>query len=105
MPARYTYVWEFQVSPDNEAGFVRHYGPGGSWVELFRRAPGHLETLLLKDQSVPGRYLTVDRWVSASAFESFRRQFSEEFAELDRACEALTHSEKSLGAFLETDGA
>lgn len=101
MPARYTYIWEFQVSPENEATFVQRYGPNGSWAELFRRTPGYVETLLLKDQSMPGRYVTVDRWVSASAFASFRKQFGEAYAELDRICDELTISERALGSFRE----
>ena len=34
----YSYVWEFEVRPGCEAEFERHYGPDGSWVELFRAA-------------------------------------------------------------------
>jgi heme-degrading monooxygenase HmoA len=101
MPARYTYVWEFQVLPGNEALFAHHYGAAGSWAQLFRRAPGYVETLLLKDPATPGRYVTVDRWENAAAFESFRERFGDAYEELDRRCAALTVEERSLGAFEE----
>jgi heme-degrading monooxygenase HmoA len=101
MPARYTYVWEFQVLPENEALFAYHYGPEGSWAKLFRRAPGYVETRLLKDRAMPGRYVTVDRWENAAAFESFREHFGEAYMELDRSCDKLTVDERSLGAFEE----
>lgn len=64
MDGCYASVWEFEVSASTEAEFRRHYGPNGSWVELFRQDPAYIETLLLKDISVPGRYLTIDRWQS-----------------------------------------
>jgi heme-degrading monooxygenase HmoA len=101
MAARYTYVWEFQVPPENEALFAQHYGAEGSWAKLFRRAPGYVETLLLKDRATPGRYVTVDRWENAAAFDSFRARFGEAYEELDRRCDALTVDERPLGAFEE----
>ncbi|MGH8195184.1 MAG: antibiotic biosynthesis monooxygenase family protein [Woeseiaceae bacterium] len=101
MPPRYTYVWEFQVAPEHVATFIHHYGPDGRWSELFRRAPGYIETLLLEDPSMPGRYVTVDRWENAVAFQSFRARYGDAYAELDRLCEALTVDERSFGTFRE----
>ncbi len=60
----YAYRWEFEVDPDFETEFVRHYGPAVTWAQLFRQSPDYIETLLLKDNQVPGRYLTLDRWRS-----------------------------------------
>lgn len=103
MTPRYTYVWEFQVAPEHVATFIQHYGPDGSWAELFRRAPGYIETLLLEDPSMPGRYVTVDRWENAAASESFRERYGDAYAELDRLCEVLTVDERSFGTFREVD--
>lgn len=97
----YTYVWEFKVPFDLQVEFERHYGADGTWVELFRRAPGYVETLLLKDRSIAGRYLTVDRWQSEKAYLAFRSEFSAQYAQLDSECERLTSSESFLGAFTE----
>lgn len=103
MSVRFACVWEFQVPPTAEAEFRRHYGPDGSWVRLFRKDPAYLETLLLNDRSTPGRYVTVDRWKSAEAYRSFRDRFAEEYAALDRLCEALTSRESDLGSFTEVE--
>lgn len=105
MTGRYAYIWEYRVPARNDAEFRRHYAPDGSWVQLFRRADGWLETLLLEDRSVAGRYVTVDRWESYEAFAVFRRRYEREFEALDEECEALTIGESSLGAFTETDPA
>jgi len=91
------------VPNSNEGEFRRRYGPGGPWVALFRQDPAYIETLLLKDRSGPGRYVTVDRWRSAEAFRSFRERYAAQFEAIDRACEALTSRETDLGSFAEID--
>jgi heme-degrading monooxygenase HmoA len=98
---RYAYVWEFLVASHHEQEFLAAYGPSGAWASLFRRAPGYVETLLLRDQAAPGRFLTIDTWSSAHAHGAFRASFRAEYEALDRACEALTQHEASLGAYWE----
>lgn len=97
----YTYLWEFDVSLESQADFERHYAPAGTWAQLFSGSPDYIETLLLKDSEVPGRYLTVDRWRSKAAYVAFRKAFASQYAELDRECERLTISERCLGEFHE----
>jgi heme-degrading monooxygenase HmoA len=97
----YTTVWEFQARPESEAKFEQYYAAEGEWVKLFRRAPGYVETRLLKDRAMPGRYLTIDRWESEESFQAFRAQFAREYEELDRHCEALTQRERAIGVFSE----
>ena len=50
-----------------------------------------------------GRYLTVDRWESAEAFERFKAGFAGEYAELDRRCQRLALTERSIGQFDNLD--
>jgi heme-degrading monooxygenase HmoA len=101
MSSRFTYVWEFEVPATMEREFLRHYGPAGGWVALFRRAPGYVETLLLKDESKPGRYLTLDRWESEQAYRAFREHYGREYAAMDQSCEGLASRETPLGSFSE----
>lgn len=72
---------------------------------LFRRAPGYIGTLLLKDRSTSGRYVTIDRWQDEAAFDAFRTTFATEYGQLDRECEHLTVHEQALGVFDEVDAA
>lgn len=97
----YTYLWEFEVSLELVADFEKQYGPAGTWAQLFRRSPDYIETLLLKDKAVPGRYLTVDRWRSEDAYLTFKSAFATQYAQLDNECERLTVGERSLGGFSE----
>jgi heme-degrading monooxygenase HmoA len=99
MIAGYAYIWEFRVLPDLQEEFEQHYGPDGSWARLFGCATGYLETLLLKDTSVAGRYVTVDRWRDEESFRAFRSTCARQYEELDSACERLTASEHLLGVF------
>lgn len=94
------HVWEYRVLPASEAEFRGRYAPHGSWVRLFRRGSGHVETRLLRDAVVPGRYVTIDVWESDAAYAAFRESFAAEYAALDDACAALTTSERSLGTFV-----
>ena len=90
-------LWEFRVKADRQAEFERHYGPEGTWVTLFRRAPGYIETRLLQDRVEKLRYITIDRWQSSDAYRAFRARYSREYEELDRLCAGLTTHEASLG--------
>jgi heme-degrading monooxygenase HmoA len=94
-------VWEFTVDDARRAEFELHYAPRGTWAGLFARAPGFLGTQLLRDEAVPGRYLTVDRWRSAEDYRQFRARFGAEYAALDQRCAALTREERSLGSYTE----
>jgi hypothetical protein len=97
----YTYLWEFQVEADLEAEFARHDGPTGTWAQLFRQSPDYIETLLLMDDTVPVRYLTVDRWRGKNGYLAFKAAFAVQYAQLDKECERLTARECSLGMFCE----
>jgi heme-degrading monooxygenase HmoA len=99
--ARYTYLWEFLIEPERLEEFQRHYGPRGTWVGLFRQSPGYLETLLLQDAREPRRFITIDRWESEEAYQSFRARFAREYAELDARCQHFTTRETSLGQYSE----
>lgn len=101
---RYTYIWEYEVPPAEEAEFLAHYAPDGTWVRLFRRSPGHLATELYRDRARPERFVTIDHWRTEAAYREFRSRFAAEFDALDRRCERLTRREASLGAFARHDG-
>jgi heme-degrading monooxygenase HmoA len=99
--ARFTYLWEFRVAPSAQAQFEFEYGPRGSWVALFREALGYIETILLRDNADPLRYVTVDRWENEDAHNAFRSAHHKEYLEIDRRCQGYTTSEREMGEFTE----
>lgn len=92
-------IWEFKVRAGSEAEFEHHYGPEGTWVQLFRRSDQFRGTWLLHDRHDPQRYLTLDHWTDEAAYKAFRSEFSDEYASIDEQTESLTESETPLGRF------
>ena len=99
----YAYLWEFTVAADQVAEFEQVYGQAGPWVVLFRRATGFLGTHLLRDQTDPLRFITVDRWRAMSDYDAFRNAYARQYRELDLRCGRLTTRERSLGQYDEAD--
>jgi len=92
-------VWEFWVRPGAEAEFEMAYGAEGAWVRLFSVDPAYGATKLVRDAGEPRRYLTLDYWASAAAYESFKRNHVAQYGEIDRQCEKLTEREEEIGRF------
>jgi quinol monooxygenase YgiN len=101
---QYATLWEFQVRPGCEAQFERAYGPNGDWVTLFQSDENYVRTDLMRDDSNPFRYVTVDYWRSRAAYEAFRERHSQEYQRIDKGCEQMTDSETALGTFQRVAG-
>jgi heme-degrading monooxygenase HmoA len=93
----YTIIWRFTVKPDAIPVFENHYGADGSWVHLFRAAPGYVGSELLRDVNKPNIFITFDHWRSAEDFVAFNPQANTAYEALDRQCDALTLYEEKLG--------
>ena len=90
-------VFSYEVR--DPAGFERVYGPEGEWAQFFRQGRGYVGTELLRDLEVAGRYLVVDRWESAEAYNAFVAEHREEY--MRRVDETRLHydSELRFGTF------
>lgn len=92
-------IWEFRAEPRRVAAFEAAYSTSGPWVRLFERDVEFVGSELVRDAADPLRYVTIDRWSSADAYDRFRAAFAAEYAEIDAACEALTAAETPIGRF------
>ena len=95
----YVILWRFRPLPGRQIEFENAYGPAGDWAMLFYRGDGYLGTELLRHSDNPREYLTVDRWISRDAYETFREGFDSEYRQLDNRLEGLTEEETLLGTF------
>jgi heme-degrading monooxygenase HmoA len=95
----YVILWRFRPLLGRESEFEAAYGPSGEWVSLFSRGDGYLGTELLRHSDHPGEYLTVDRWTSRAAYETFLDRFDGEYRQLDDRLEGITKEETLLGTF------
>jgi heme-degrading monooxygenase HmoA len=90
-------IWEFIVAESREAEFEKIYGSQGEWAQLFKQGKGYLGTELLCDMDNPRYYITIDRWISSSAFDSFQEKFRLEYETMDARCESLTERGTRIG--------
>jgi heme-degrading monooxygenase HmoA len=91
-------VFSYEVVRD-VAEFQRVYGMGGEWSGFFSQGRGYIGTELLQDVEVPGRYLVIDRWESADAYNTFVAAHREEYMERVDATRFHYDSELRFGTF------
>ena len=89
-------AWLYRARPERREDFEHAYGPDGVWARLFAGSDGFLGTELRRDRD---RYLVLDRWRSAEAYERFGRVFESEYAALSAETRQLYLEETRLGAF------
>jgi heme-degrading monooxygenase HmoA len=99
----YCILWQFTIRDSQKAGFVSAYSPAGAWAKLFARSPDFVATELIHDVQDPTRYLTVDRWKSAAAYETFARTFRLEYQTLDAQFQSLSSEQQLIGHFESVD--
>jgi heme-degrading monooxygenase HmoA len=70
-------VFSYEVR-DAEA-FEQAYGADGEWAQFFRLGTGYIGTELLHDLEIPTRYIVIDRWESAEAYNAFAAERRDEY--------------------------
>jgi len=84
----------FSYDVRDAAEFERVYGPDGDWARFFRQGRGYVGTELLRDVEVRGRYLVVDRWETAEAYNAFVDAHRDEY--MRRVDETAFHYAQEL---------
>jgi heme-degrading monooxygenase HmoA len=89
----------FRYEVRDPESFERAYGPEGDWAQFFRRGRGYIGTELLRDVEEAERYLVIDRWESAEAYNAFLAENDDEY--MRRADESRFHylQELRFGTF------
>jgi heme-degrading monooxygenase HmoA len=90
-------VFSYEVR--DAEGFERVYGPEGDWAQFFGGARGYVGTELLRDVETPGRYLVVDRWESADAYNAFVADQRDEYMRRVDDTRYLYDAELRFGTF------
>jgi heme-degrading monooxygenase HmoA len=85
-------VFSYEVREPAE--FESAYGPEGAWAAFFRQGRGYIGTELLRDVETPGRYLVVDRWESAEAYNAFAAEHRDEY--MRRVDDSRFHYDQEL---------
>ena len=89
----------FRYDARDAVDFERAYGADGEWAQFFRQGVGYIGTELLRDIDEPDRYIVIDRWESAEAYNGFLAAHGDEY--LRRSEEALFYyvQELRMGTF------
>ena len=89
----------FSYEVHDAAAFEQVYGSDGEWAGFFREGRGYIGTELLRDVEAAGRYLVIDRWESAEAYNAFVEARREEYMERVDATRFRYDSELRFGTF------
>ena len=90
-------VFSYEVR-DAQA-FEVAYGPDGEWEQFFRQGTGYIGTELLHDVEIPSRYLVIDRWESAEAYNAFAAEQRDEYMRRVDDTRFLYDQELRFGSF------
>ena len=85
-------VFSYEVRDGSE--FESVYGADGEWAQFFRQGKGYIGTELLRDVEHPTRYMVVDRWESADAYNAFASEHRDEY--MRRVDDTRYHYEQEL---------
>ena len=91
-------VFSYEVVRD-AAEFKRVYGMDGEWADFSGHGRGYIGTELLRDVEAPTRFLVIDRWESADAYNTFVAAHREEYMERVDATRFHYDSELRFGTF------
>lgn len=96
-------VWKFRPPKKRETAFAAAYSAEGRWARLFGKGKGYRGTSLLRPGEPAGWWMTIDRWDSLSDFESFGRDYRDQYRALDAELEGIAGEEEFVGAFEERE--
>ena len=68
----------FRYDVREPEAFEGVYGPNGEWARFLRQGAGYIGTELLRDVEEFDRYVVIDRWESADAYNTFLTEHQEE---------------------------
>jgi hypothetical protein len=93
-------VFVYDVDDEAADAFESEYGPDGGWARFFRRSDAYLGTeLWCSSDEGPRRYLVIDRWQSAVAYDAFLSAQEGEYRSRSQAAEPLYRREQFVGRF------
>ena len=96
-------IWKFTCAENGEAEFEKAYGPKGIWSVFFRKGEGYLGTELLGESQRTGQFITIDRWISKEAYDTFRSANLAEYKALDERMEPLIEFESHVGSYTNVE--
>ena len=79
--------------------FVEIYSAEGEWSQFFKKHSGYIKTELIRDTSLPNRFITIDHWDSLLAYSDMKNRSRREYRTLDESFEKFIDDENYIGIF------
>ena len=95
----YVVIWQYTIRPHFVKSFLEYYGTDGKWADLFRKSDDYLSTELLRSDSDPLQFITIDRWKSKQTYTLFINKNKTTYTALDKITEAWTEREGLIGNY------
>lgn len=89
----------FRYDVREPEAFEEVYGPNGEWARFFRQGLGFIGTELLRDVEEFDRYVVIDRWESAEAYNAFVTENQDEYLRRSDDSRLYYLQELRLGTF------
>ena len=89
----------FRYDARDPEAFERAYGADGDWAQFFRQGVGYIGTELLRDVDEHDRYLVIDRWESADAYNAFLAAHADEYLRRSDEASFFYLQELRMGTF------
>ena len=89
----------FRYDVRDPQDFAAAYGPNGEWAQFFRQGVGYIGTELLQDVDELDRFVVIDRWESADAYNAFVTDHQDEYLQRSDDSRLYYVQELRLGTF------
>jgi heme-degrading monooxygenase HmoA len=89
----------FRYDVRDPQDFADAYGPNGEWAQFFRQGTGYIGTELLQDVDELDRFVVIDRWESADAYNTFVTERQDEYLQRSDDSRLYYVQELHLGTF------
>jgi heme-degrading monooxygenase HmoA len=89
----------FRYDVRDPQDFADAYGPNGEWAQFFRQGAGYIGTELLQDVDELDRFIVIDRWESAEAYNTFVTERQDEYLQRSDDSPLYYVQELRLGTF------
>lgn len=95
----YIIIWQYTVHSNYRDAFIEHYHSDGEWVKLFQQSPDYVETEFFQLENDTHAFITVDKWLTSTAYERFLKENAKAYQRIDNTCEEFTREEILIGKY------
>jgi heme-degrading monooxygenase HmoA len=93
----YNVLTEYTVEQEKLPDFLAAYHPTGSWPLFLKQADGYLQSRLLADDEHENVYVSIDRWATKDAYNTFTS--ADAYRELDLQLQSVAGVKRRIGGY------